>query len=694
MMKFKKSCAISNAESGDDEDVLVLEMINRAKSSASLKDDTLVGVNLKTAEVPVVQKAAGSLKQKGKRNGTDNGSSSQKTAKKSKATPTVNTPESDVGSSGEESDDGDDDDEESDDDDEETDEPDITDFEPHLWKLNELPVKNEFNFTGVSGPHHTLPVATALPFEYFCLLIPMFFWERWAQYTNTKAEMEIKPDTKSKWRKTNAAEMRAWVGSVIWWTLGATQSVHCFWKDDYDRNLIKKWFSAFRWLQLKRFFKVSNPDEDEQKKGDKLQKIREIWDAFICRSKMYFWPSQQVGVDEAIKRFKGRCSFKQYIKSKPVRWGLKVFCLCCSITGYLWNATVYVGKYQEEEDKKKERSATHQTVRNLLQPLASKNHIVHMDNWFTSIPLFNDLATMQIWSCGTVRVNRKGLCKDVTMKKAEEKTLKKSPGVIRWASYGFLCYIAWFAKRAVHILTNCYQPIADDETGTVLHWFTEKGEKVQKEISRPPAVKQYNLYMGAVDMYDQYRSYIKLDLRSRKFWHPLFWLIIESALVNAWLIYKTSREQANLPLDYDLFTFRKSIVLALVSEWEANGCMVRFGQQQSPTIKMQNVRLVRYHLKKLDDNEGSRFISKDHHFSFLSNLPIPSTSKLKKRQMRCRQCRQKRTVYWCKSCEVPLCRAPCFIQFHSKTENKVRDMVDNSGKQDAFLLQTPRSLEL
>ena len=86
------------------------------------------------------------------------------------------------------------------------------------------------------------------------------------------------------------------------------------------------------------------------------------------------------------------------------------------------------------------------------------------------------------------------------MKKQEESKLKKNPGTIRWASYGFLCYIAWFAKRAVHMLTNCYLPVAesDNEPSTVLHWLTENGEKVQREIPRPPAVRNvnYNLYMG------------------------------------------------------------------------------------------------------------------------------------------------------------------------------------------------------
>jgi len=39
--------------------------------------------------------------------------------------------------------------------------------------------------------------------------------------------------------------------------------------------------------------------------------------------------------------------------------------------------------------------------------------------------------------------------------------------------------------------------------------------------------------MGAVDRFDQFRAYIKLEQKSGKFWHPMMWFIFESALVNA-----------------------------------------------------------------------------------------------------------------------------------------------------------------
>ena len=93
------------------------------------------------------------------------------------------------------------------------------------------------------------------------------------------------------------------------------------------KNEALVWCWGFRWMQLKQFFKVSSPEEDAQHKTDKLHKVRDLWEDFISRCKINFWPAQQVGIDEAIKKFKGRCSFKQYIQSKPVCWGLKIFCV-------------------------------------------------------------------------------------------------------------------------------------------------------------------------------------------------------------------------------------------------------------------------------------------------------------------------------------------------------------------------------
>jgi hypothetical protein len=546
---------------------------------------------------------------------------------------------------------------------------DLHHMDPDLWEFGAMPARPNLNFMGQTGPTHAMgDFAASTPFQFFCLFIPVFYWERWAQYTNCKAELFTSTQSNKKsryWKATTAAELKAWVASVIWWCLGVSQSMNCFWDDDYERSRMKRWFSKWRWAQIKRFFKVSDPIKDPENKGNKIYKVKEVWDDFIQRCRANYWPAQQVGIDEAIKRFKGRCSFKQYIKSKPVRWGLKVFAVCCSATGYLWNAAIYCGRNDQEDSEKKEMGATHSIALSLLEPLAYKNHIVHMDNFYTSIPLFNALARLLIWACGTVRINRKGLCPQVSIKKSEESKLKKNPGTIRWAAYGTLCYMSWFAKRAVHMLSNCYLPTSNDET-SVNHWFTENGNKVQREIPRPHAIQQYNLYMGAVDLYDQYRSYIQMDLRSTKFWHPLFWLIIESALLNSWLLYKVTMEAANLPLTYTFFTFRKSVALALVSEWESKGCRNVAPGTNSPSKTVPNTKNIRMHVKHaVSAVEGDRFTAPDKHLTFMEKIPQLEDSNLKVRQLLCRQCKSSRSIFWCPKCAAALCKDTCYVAWHT-----------------------------
>ena len=58
--------------------------------------------------------------------------------------------------------------------------------------------------------------------------------------------------------------------------------------------------------------------------GDKLAKVRPI--ITLCEQSFArcFNPSQNLSVDEAMIRFDGRLSWKQYMPKKPVKWGIKL----------------------------------------------------------------------------------------------------------------------------------------------------------------------------------------------------------------------------------------------------------------------------------------------------------------------------------------------------------------------------------
>ena len=65
-----------------------------------------------------------------------------------------------------------------------------------------------------------------------------------------------------------------------------------------------------------------------------------------------------------------------------------------------------------------------------------------------------------------------------------------------------------------------------------------KQEKTFLDVNQPHIVKEYNTYMGGVDLNDGCIARYKYNMRSRRWYMYLFWHSIMLALVNAWLIYR------------------------------------------------------------------------------------------------------------------------------------------------------------
>ena len=51
---------------------------------------------------------------------------------------------------------------------------------------------------------------------------------------------------------------------------------------------------------------------DAKNSGDKLHKIRELFEYFIGAYRHNYMPGQETSLDESMKKSKGRCVFKQY----------------------------------------------------------------------------------------------------------------------------------------------------------------------------------------------------------------------------------------------------------------------------------------------------------------------------------------------------------------------------------------------
>jgi hypothetical protein len=108
---------------------------------------------------------------------------------------------------------------------------------------------------------------------------------------------------------------------------------------------------------VKNLHKTGHPNYDP------LQKVQPVIGMLSMTQKMYWNVGRVICVDERMVLLKsGLISFMQYMMSKPVKHGLKIFALCCSKSGYLFAFEVlYTGK-----DNTSEGSA-YETVMRMLR---------------------------------------------------------------------------------------------------------------------------------------------------------------------------------------------------------------------------------------------------------------------------------------------------------------------------------------
>ncbi|KAL3213306.1 hypothetical protein MRX96_051731 [Rhipicephalus microplus] len=89
--------------------------------------------------------------------------------------------------------------------------------------------------------------------------------------------------------------------------------------------------------------------------------------------------------------FKGRSSLKQYIPSKPQKWGYKVF-LLCDAQGMVHSFEIYTGRIDAVPGEP-DIGASGNIVLKLSQNIQpGLNHLLFCDNWFTSLKLSSSLS--------------------------------------------------------------------------------------------------------------------------------------------------------------------------------------------------------------------------------------------------------------------------------------------------------------
>jgi len=168
-------------------------------------------------------------------------------------------------------------------------------------------------------------------------------------------------------------------------------------------------------------------------------------------------------------------------------------------------------------------TATHATVTELTREIEGRGHKLHMDNFFSSPELFDDLASKQIYCCGTVRPNRRGMPQDL-----RPKTTKLKRGDNRVRTGADLTAILWRDKRDLCILTNIHNAPAEGS------FCSEAGKAIKQQI-----MMDYNHHMGYVDKGDRMANSYSISRRTFKWTKKLFFHLLDLTILNSYILHSS-----------------------------------------------------------------------------------------------------------------------------------------------------------
>ena len=289
-------------------------------------------------------------------------------------------------------------------------------------------------------------------------------------------------------------------------------------------------------------------------------------------------------------------------------------------------------------------------VLHLAQKIPSHvNHLLFFDNWFTSLPLINHLASREIWCCGTVRAARlPGVPKGKEHDKALEKKGRGSfEELVSKQSNCEVSYLRWYDKRIVNIASN----FARVSPVSFIQRYDSKLKK-EVDVARPDIIKRYNQSMGGVDLADCLIAFYRISLRSKKYYMQLVFHMLDMAITNSWLLYKRDAAKLNLPKKevLALLPFKLSVANALAKKGK-----VQINKRGRPSSEGQTSTAKR-----------ARSAPEDIiRFDQIGHFPATETNRNRCKNANC----SGKTKFICKKCKVNLCitlTSNCFSLYHGE----------------------------
>lgn len=242
--------------------------------------------------------------------------------------------------------------------------------------------------------------------------------------------------------------------------------------------------------------------------NNKSEKIDEMISYFNRKWKEIYPYSQNLTVDESMTTCKGKIVFRQFMKDKHKKFGIKFFTKSNSSNGYVYDLLPYTGK---GFDYNKEYGLGASVLIKMIKGHEKKNFHFCFDNFYANVHSIIALYRNEIDFTCTFSKNRKGFHQE--LKEVEAIPNETKVFQIKNTDIKFIYFKDNTKKKQVQFISSKY--------GEQIYKYRNKAGKVR---IKPEVVCYYNLNKSGVDLTDMSIQIFKSQRRFSKWWKAIFFI--------------------------------------------------------------------------------------------------------------------------------------------------------------------------
>jgi hypothetical protein len=253
--------------------------------------------------------------------------------------------------------------------------------------------------------------------------------------------------------------------------------------------------------------------------------------------------------------------------NKPIKQGYKVYGIADHgyIYSWIWSSRLFG---LEDIPVFDTLTNTGALVRALVATLPRDSMTIYMDNYFTSVSLFESLRNLKYGAVSTTRPHDRF---PHALSKLKKESLK-----LKWNTLlaevvdNTLC-LAWQDNNIVLALSTIHTVHTANDFITRLRKRPAKtstsarivrcifGDDATKDLEIPLFIDDYNHRMGAVDIANQLRESYETHKATFRNWWPLFYWLIDVIVINSYRLYQVHMAQLGQESTFSHVEFRTSL---------------------------------------------------------------------------------------------------------------------------------------